>query len=310
LTAARRGARRSTRPLWFAAITAILVGLVLVGLRVVPGSPLATSAAAPHGDASGNADAAAGPSTGVSSAPVAPTPQLPPLAVRPAKVKIDTDAWYGWSLIDLRTGKISGSTNMGQTSTTASLIKAWIVADYLRRTAEAGDTPSTTRLAELTKIIRDSDNTLAERLYTQIGRAKSIERLLSICKLTDSSVSESGGWSRTHLSPRDDARLGACIADGRAAGPEWTDWLLNEMRLVRGVGDFGIRKAFPAEEQKSIAIKNGWVDRTTEQEYHVSCLAIGDGWAVGVMTRYPIERGYTYGAEICQSVGEQLRNPV
>lgn len=305
--AAHRGRRRSTRPLWFAAVTAVVLGLILVGLRVLPGSPLATSAAAPGGG-SRNASAAAGPSPAVTSAPAAPTPAVSPLAVRPGKVTIDTDAWYGWSMIDLRTGKISGSTNMAQTSTTASLIKAWIVADYLRRTAAAGDTPSEARLAELTKIIRDSDNTLAEQLYTRIGRAESIVRLLSICKLTDSSVSESGGWSRTELSPRDDARLGACIADGRAAGPEWTNWLLNEMRLVRGVGDFGIRKAFPPEEQKGIAIKNGWVERTTEHEYHVSCLAIGDGWAIGVMTRYPIERGYTYGAKICQSVGEQLRD--
>jgi hypothetical protein len=301
----RRRTRRSSRPLWFAAITAIVIGLVLIGLRLVPGSPFATTATSRV--ESGNGGEVADRSSRPSERP-APTPTLPPLAVRPAKVTIETDAWYGWSMIDLRTGKISGSANMAQTSTTASLIKAWIVADYLRRTADAGDAPSDARLAELTKIIRDSDNTLAERLYTRIGRADSIERLLSICKLTDSRVSESGGWSRTRLSPRDDARLGACIADGRAAGPEWTDWLLDEMRLVRGVGDFGIRKAFPPEEQKSIAIKNGWIDRIAEQEYHVSCLAIGDGWAVGVMTRYPIQRGYEYGANICQSVGEQLRD--
>ena len=109
------------------------------------------------------------------------------------------------------------------------------------------------------------------------------------------------------LSPADIARLGACIADGRAAGPEWTDWLLDEMRAVRGTGDFGVRKAFPAAERKTIAIKNGWVDRQAEQEYHVSCLAIGDGWAIGVMARYEINRGYPYGAGICEQVGEQLR---
>jgi hypothetical protein len=303
--ATRRRTRRRTGPAWFLAVAALVLGLVLVGLRLVPGSPFATSAAERPGSGNGTA---AGP-TPEATATAEPTPELPPLAVRPAKVTVDTDAWYGWSMIDLRTGKISGSANMAKTSTTASLIKAWIVADYLRRTAEAGDEPSEARKAELTKIIRDSDNMLAESLYTRIGRAESIKRLLSICKLTDSSVAKGGGWSRTNLSPRDDARLGACIADGRAAGPDWTDWLLTEMRLVRGTGDFGIRKAFPAEEQKSIAIKNGWVDRTAEQEYHVSCLAIGDGWAIGVMSRYPIGRGYTYGAKICQTVGEQLRNP-
>jgi hypothetical protein len=311
--AARRppgSTRRGGTPLWIAAVSAVLVGLVLIGLRVVPGSPFANSPVAHRSEAAPGAaptgPSPTGPSPSASPGPVQPPP---PLAVRPAKVSLDVSGWWGWSMIDLRTGKISGSANMAQTSTTASLIKAWIVADYLRRTAEAGNTPSETRLAELTKIIRDSDNTLAERLYTTIGRTASIQRLLSICELTDSSPAAGGGWSRTQLSPRDDARLGACIADGRAAGPDWTAWLLKEMRLVRGVGDFGIRKAFPPDEQKTIAIKNGWVDRVTEQEYHVSCLAIGDGWSIGVMARYSIERGYTYGAEICQAVGEQLRNP-
>ncbi|HEX7747064.1 MAG TPA: hypothetical protein VF462_17600 [Micromonosporaceae bacterium] len=298
--------RRSAGPLWVAAVAAVLVGVALIGLRLVPGSPFADSAA---GRRSATGATPAPPSPSVPPPRVRPTPTLPALSVRPTKVTLDVDGWWGWSMIDLRTGKISGSANMAQTSTTASLIKAWIVADYLRRAAEAGETPSEARLAELTKIIRDSDNTLAESLYTRIGRGESIERLLSICKLTDSSVAEGGGWSRTHLSPRDDARLGACIADGRAAGRDWTKWLLKEMRLVRGEGDFGIRKAFPADEQKTIAIKNGWVDRVREQEYHVSCLAIGDGWAIGVMSRYPIERGYPYGAKICQTVGEQLRNP-
>ena len=109
------------------------------------------------------------------------------------------------------------------------------------------------------------------------------------------------------LSPADIARMGACIADSRAAGPKWTTWLINEMRHVRGTGDFGMRKAFPADVQKTIAIKNGWIDRQAEQEYHVSCLAIGDGWVIGVMARYAINKGYPYGARICQEVGEQLR---
>ena len=63
------------------------------------------------------------------------------------------------------------------------------------------------------------------------------------------------------------------------------------MRAVRGTGDFGIRKAFPAAEQKTIAIKNGWVDRQAEQEYHVSCLAIGDGWVIGVMAKLRDQQG-------------------
>lgn len=280
------------------ALTAVLLGLVLIALRLLPGAPLAASAGGDWGEATG---------TGTSTPTPTPTPTLPPLPVSAQDVEIDLDGWYSWALLDTRTGEISGSDNRDETSTTASLIKAWTAADYLRRATEQGEQPSNARLAQVRIMIRDSDNAAAEALYTVNGRTESIKRLIDICELTDSSPASNGGWSRTQLSAQDTVRMGACIADGRAAGPEWTDWLLDEMRAVRGVGDFGIRKAFPAAERQQIAIKNGWVDRVAEQEYHVNCLAIGDGWTMAVMVRYAINRGYLPGAKVCQQVAEQLR---
>lgn len=300
-----RGGKAS--PLRLALIAGALLLIVVAALRLVPGSPFSASAAR-WGTQAAPVPSTTSPAASRKATPTSAAPSLPPLAIRPTTVKIDATGWWAWAMIDHRTGEIYGSKNMTETSTTASLIKAWIAADFLRRSAEQQQTPSAARMTQLTKMIRDSDNDAAEDLFEAVGRISSIERLMSMCKLTDSSPSSAGGWSRTRLSPRDIARMGKCIDDGRAAGPKWTDWLLKEMRLVRGVGDFGIRSAFPESVQDTIAIKNGWIDRTAEQEYHVSCLAIGDGWSVGVMTRYPINRGYTYGAEICESVGRQLRN--
>jgi hypothetical protein len=247
------------------------------------------------------------PSAPASAAP-APTPSQDRLLVRPGPVKVNMTGWYAWALMDEHAGKIYGSTNMGSTSTTASLIKAWIGADFLRRSTERGVAPNETRMTQLRKMIRDSDNEAASSLWSAVGEQDSIGRLISICRLTDSAASPDG-WSRTRLSPRDITRLGACIDDGRAAGPRWTGWLLDEMRAVRGDGDAGIRKAFPASVQKTIAIKNGWIDRAKEQEYHINCLAVGDGWTMGVMVRYPFGggRGYDYGFEVCESVARQLR---
>jgi hypothetical protein len=307
---------RRSRVSGFVAVAVVLVALVAAGVRLLPGSPLAAKAAArwetpTAPGAAGSSKTAPTPSSSAQSPSPSPsrTPELPPISVRPADVQIDASGWWSWALLDRRTGKLYGSTSRNELSTTASLIKSWIAADYLRRAAEDGDTPSDGRMEQLRVMIRDSDNEAAESLYNEVGRVDSIERLLDICKLKDSEPSSSGGWSRTMLSPADITRLGACIADGRAAGPKWTDWLLKEMRAVRGTGDFGIRKAFPAAEQKTIAIKNGWVDRQAENEYHVSCLAIGDNWTIGVMARYEINKGYPYGAEICEKVGEQLRVP-
>lgn len=226
-----------------------------------------------------------------------PPDRSPPPALRP----MPAGEFTGWALLDQREGWLAGSENWSETSTTASMIKIWLAADYLRRTAEAGDQPGSARLDQLTQVIRDSNNEYAEAIFRELGAHASIERLINICKLTDS-YAIPYRWSNTELSPRDTVRMGACIADGRAAGPEWTDWLLDEMRAVRGIGDFGIRQALPAERQPTVAIKNGWVVRDAQDAWHVNCLAIGDGWVMGVMTRYPADLGYEHGAEICHSL--------
>ncbi|WBC13530.1 hypothetical protein O7600_20625 [Micromonospora sp. WMMA1998] len=309
MAGARRRPGSHRRPLAFSAVALALVGLLVLSLRLVPGSPLRTTSTA-HPDVAGDRSTTQATDRNARPRP-APSPSLEPLPFAAQDLDdLDLKGWYAWSVLDKRTGKIIGSTNMGETSTTASLIKAWVVADYLRRSAEAGKTPSDAKLADATKIIRDSDNTRAQEFYESVGSAASIKRLISMCKLTDSKVAADGGWSRTLLSPRDTARLGLCIDDGRAAGPKWTKWLLNEMRLVRGAGDFGIRKAFPAGEQKKIAIKNGWIDRQKEKEYHVNCLAIGDTWTMGVMVKSPFSvGGWDYGMKACEQITEALLRP-
>ncbi|MFJ8579124.1 hypothetical protein [Micromonospora sp. NPDC093277] len=305
----RRRPGSNQRPLMFTAVAITLVGLVLVSLRLLPGSPLDPNPTSRQAAASGRSTNAPTDRSSRSQPSPSPSPSLEPLPFTAQNLdSLNIKGWYSWAVLDKRTGKIIGSKNMAETSTTASLIKAWVVADYLRLSAEAGKTPSDAKLADATQIIRDSDNTRAQQFYESVGSSASIKRLISICKLTDSKVASDGGWSRTNLSPRDTARLGLCIDDGRAAGPKWTKWLLNEMRLVRGVGDFGIRKAFPAAEQKQIAIKNGWIDRQKEQEYHVNCLAIGDTWTMGVMVRTPFSAGggWEYGMKACQKITEAL----
>ncbi|HEU4421728.1 MAG TPA: serine hydrolase [Pilimelia sp.] len=281
------------------AIVLVAVAFVTVaGLRFVPGSPLTNAAS----------EGFSPQTPGASSPAATPTPEAttpPPLAIQPTTVRLNRAGWWAWAMLDTRTGEIHGSRNLAGTSTTASLIKAWIAADFLRRSAQAGEDPSQLRMDQLTIMIRDSDNNAAQALWDVVGRQRSTDRMVKLCGLTDSTPHPN--WSNTKLSPRDVARLGACIADGRAAGAKWTKWLLKEMRLVRGVGDFGIRKAFPPAEAKTIAIKNGWVVRDAEGNYHVNCLAIGDGWTMGVMTRYPANLDYTYGAETCEEIARQLR---
>jgi hypothetical protein len=219
-------------------------------------------------------------------------------------VHLDVTGFWSWAYLDFKTGKIDGSSPANALSDTASMTKAWIAADYLRRQAAEHETPSSTIMAELTTMIRDSDNTHAYEFHVANGNLSSIQREIKLCGLTDTKGHQNS-WSLTQMSSRDVARLAKCIADGRAAGPKWTGWLLDQMRHISGEGHFGIIEALPAGVAKTTAIKNGWLARDDGQ-WHIACLATGDGWSLGVMARYPSRLGKDYGANTCREVTKQL----
>lgn len=223
-----------------------------------------------------------------------------PSPAPPPSVRVEHEGFLSWALLDRRTGTISGSDNLTAPSDTMSMVKAWIAADYLRLAED--EEISATRLRQLTIMIRDSDNQAAQALFEAVGRQASIERMIATCALTDSSP-YGAWWSKTTVSARDTVRLGACLADGRAAGPRRTGWLLDEMRQARGAGDFGVRRALPDPE--SVAIKNGWLLRDEDKLWHISCLAIARTWVLGVLLRYPGELGFEYGTTLCEEVGRQ-----
>jgi hypothetical protein len=255
------------------------------------------------------------PPAGTSAVPGVPVPSgtVPGVAasapaVRPllhnGPVKISSTGFWAWALLDGITGQISGSPNLNAVNDTASMIKAWLGADYLRRAAERGQRPTDSQLRMVSIMIRDSDNAAAESVYRANGATASINRLFSLCGLSESRAT-AGSWSRTYLTPRDAVRMGKCIADGRAAGQQWTAWLLTEMRSVRGYGRFGIIQALPAEVAKTTAIKNGWLLRS-DGLMRINCLAIGKDWILAVETRYKGSLGEAHGINICKSVAAQL----
>jgi hypothetical protein len=244
-----------------------------------------------------------------SAAPAAALPAPRTVALQTGPVYVDSAGFLSWALLDRRTGQISGSANLSAPSDTMSMVKAWIAADYLRLAAERDVTPTPARMRQLTIMIRDSDNAAAQSVFGRVGRRASIERLVEICGLTETGPYQNW-WSNTTVSARDTVRMGACLADGRAAGPRWTPWLLAEMRHVRGTGDFGVRTALPARLAATVAIKNGWLLRDEDRLWHISCLAIGADWVLSVLLRYPGRLGFEYGTRLCREVGKQLISPV
>jgi hypothetical protein len=260
--------------------------------------------------------------------PEQPTPEQPatPVPARsdaPPIVSVESEGFLAWAALDRINEVALASRNATETSSTESMIKAWIVADYLRRLDARGDQPSDAALRDARRAIRDSHNGAAERLYAAGGRDAVVDRLIDICGLAETHIPAggSGWWSRTQMSARDAVRMGACLADGSAAGPEWTDWVLDEMRSVRGTtaaadqrpeenfegGRWGIIDGLPEPVvEEGVAIKNGWTRIGATGNWHVNCLAITDGWILAVMMRYPADFSLDYGAERCASVASQL----
>jgi hypothetical protein len=242
-----------------------------------------------------------------------PEASVPTLAAGP--VEYSVDGFGAWALLDRRTGTISGSDNMTETSSTESMIKVWLVSDYLRRTPE----PSAARLAQASTAIRDSDDDAAQSLYLAGGGDEAVQRMISMCGLTETRIARPGWWSYTQMSPRDAVRLGECVKNGTAAGPRWTAWVLEEMTLVRGTtaaedqhetrggGRWGIIDGLPDEiVERGVGIKNGWTSIEADGNWHLSCLAVADDWVLAVMLRYPAEHGLDYGANVCRTITEQL----
>jgi hypothetical protein len=247
------------------------------------------------------------------------TQAAPPLpTLHDAPVTIDTSTvFFGWALLDRKTGKVTGSANdTTGTNTTESMIKAWIVSDYLR----SHDSPTDAVLGELRLAIIDSNDDMAQKYYKMDGGNAVVQRLIKICGLPSTTI-KSGWWSMTQMTPQDAVTYGNCVANGTAAGPKWTDWVLQTMREVRGTveqqpasqktggGRWGIIDALPWNLAPQASIKNGWTFIYADGLWHVNCLAILPDHVLAVMMRYKAANsvaGLKVGDNICASVTRQL----
>src|SRR5436190_24111606 len=105
--------------------------------------------------------------------PAPPTIHLPadPAAITgPPYLK-----YFGWALLDRRTGRTSGSANRETaTNTTESMLKVWLAAEYLRHNPN----PSAGALADLHKMIVDSDDNVAYNYFHAAGGDPTIHELV------------------------------------------------------------------------------------------------------------------------------------
>jgi hypothetical protein len=270
----------------------LILGVAMLTLVSGCGTPSARWVAAPTAGQS-----SATPEVTASPTPPPPPPLPPPRLVVPANaadLKAPGSTFSSWAFLDRRTGTVSGSANFTSgRNTIESMIKPWIVSDYLRRLAESNKQPTQQVLNELTLTIVDSNDPLAEKYYQLGGADAVVKRLMSICNLPNLKL-VSGKWSFTEFSAQDGINYAVCIADGRAAGPTWTSWVLETMRNVRGTvaqqvsgavegGRWGIIDALPADVAAQTSIKNGFT--SYKDGWHVNCLAINPDFIMIIMMK-------------------------
>src|ERR1700754_15536 len=137
-----------------------LAALLLGGVLLVP------SAAAKLTSGDSNPDPIPAPASNKAAPTIAPKvvePPEPTLAPQPVSVKVD--GFYSWALMDLESGRISGSKNSApQTSSTESMIKTWIVSDYLRQLDASGKPLTKDTQTLVQRAIRNSDDDAAGAL--------------------------------------------------------------------------------------------------------------------------------------------------
>jgi hypothetical protein len=300
------------RPRWV--LLAWIAAVVGVALLAVPATRTALSSLGSRSKAIASGGDSSAPDTQtvkitVQAAPPSPTLRAP---ASPSLVRGPSNAsFFSWAFLDRRTGTITGAANSATgTNSTESMVKAFIAGDYLRMQDQAGKTPGNAVLGELTLMIIDSNDDMAEKYYELDGSNAVMQRMVKMCGLTHTSLVPYW-WAKTQMSPQDAVRYGLCVANGTAAGQKWTPWLLETMRHVRGGvndqisvqkqgGRWGIIDGLPPALASQVSIKNGW---TQYDIWHINCLAIGPDWILNVMVRIGTLQG---GAEACRSVAQQL----
>jgi hypothetical protein len=260
-----------------------------------------------------------------SPSPEPPPPPPPPtLQAGPVTPPTPAPKLFAWAFYDRRTGQMSGSDNSTKSvNYTESMLKVWLVSDYLRRLGTKQ--PTKTALNYTSTAIRNSNDSSANWLWSQDGRYATLSRLKQTCGLT-TVKSDPVYWSQTTMTAQDAAKMGLCVADGRAAGPQWTEYVLEEMRhtvgttaakdqqVKTGGGHWGIIDGLPDNLQAEVSIKNGWTMHFNDNRWHVNCLAVHKDWVLAVQLQIPGNPtlgqkdavGLTKAAAICASVAEQL----
>ncbi len=167
---------------------------------------------------------------------------------------------FSVAVLDRKTGALY-SYRGAEKYETASIVKVQVLACLLLRAQDADRDLSSNEMSLAKRMIRLSDNEATTALYGRLGRVGGLSSCNRRLGLSSTTVSSSWGLTRTTVD--DQVKLLSELVDKKGpldAGSRGVAFDL--MTTVDGAQDWGV--SAPAKAGERVAIKNGWLSRSTE----------------------------------------------
>ncbi|NYH53943.1 beta-lactamase class A [Nocardiopsis arvandica] len=238
------------------------------------------------------------PRTGPATGGQGLTPaQREELTARIGALSDEYDADFGVAVQDLRTGA-TFSHNAHQQFPTASTVKLTILAMLLLRAQEEGRDLTEAERAQVSVMIRYSDNEVTDGLYSRIGFTDGFVHGSEVLGFTDTDPHPRGVWGATMTTAADQVRLlRALYCEESPLSQESRDYARGLMESVAPEQAWGVSAG--ADPDDVVGLKNGWTPRESNgglwnvnsvgyvagsgHEYLIAVLTDGSaGYAMGV----------------------------
>jgi beta-lactamase class A len=219
----------------------------------------------------------------------------------------------GIALIDTTSGRTLANGDGGVAMRAASIVKIVIAMRLFALTREQRRGLQPDEQADLSAMIRASDNDAATRLWNGLGGPAVIDWVRKVTGVRNTGPpANPAEWGFSTTSARDMAVILTAVLHARGVNPAQRDALLREMRQVIPAQRWGVADAV---HHSNPAVKNGWYPDTDEGLWRVHCTGVVDDgphpnrWVVVVTTRYPVNLGQDYGEETCANVAARVLPP-
>lgn len=191
---------------------------------------------------------------------------LPPaeraaLTERIAAIDAEQGAHFGIAVQDLRTGT-TYSYNPYHRFPTASVAKLTVLTMLLMQAEEEGRELTAAERAQAEQMIRYSDNSVVDGLYSRLGFTDGFVRHAGDLGFTGTEPHPDGRWGSTTTTPADQVRLlRALYTDEGPLSPRDRAHVRELMEGVAPEQAWGVSAAAAAGD--TVGLKNGWTPRAS-----------------------------------------------